>query len=446
MNRTLTTLLLFALLLLTTATAANAELLNRELVIYQRDLAQVREVHTVKLAGGEETVTLGGILRSIDPGSVELSVLSGRGIETRAVSYAGNLFDFERYWNALLGNEVTLSVGDSSVSGILRRITGMNLFLEGAEGVLTPVSRGTAEDNRVIESLPTGVVTVPSLLWTVDAKRSTTAKIEISYLASGLSWKGEHKLLLDGKKVEVTSFATVSGPGSESIEYDRLTFVGGDVHMAGDQRKVDRLNPKPGASTSDSGSRFGQLRRWTIETPGTLYAGTETSFELTHAKTSGAETKYVYDASIYDDRVYAKLELTLDQALAAGEVRVYEKRDGGEWLTGSDRIDGTPPGSPLELTLAQAFDLTAERTRTVEKSAADEDTWQNFQVLLGNSGANDVTVRVLERTFGEWSIHQAELDSRPIIMTKLDARTAAFDVPVPTGKTVKLCYEIRYER
>jgi len=424
-----------------------AEEVDRELVIYQRDVAEVREVRNVSLAAGVQSIDFRGVAPTLQPGSVIIELISGKGIETQSLQYLERLVDLENWWTAQIGQKITVEAGDTSYTGILRRVTGSDLYLQETDGpALTLVSRSTAEEGLSISSLPGVLVSEPTLRWNVKADRAGKAKIRVRYLATGLTWNGEHKLNLDDSGGELVAGAVVSNMTGADLGYSKILLMAADIHLAGDQRKVDRVNPNPGASRGDKQSRFGELRQWAVEVPGTLAQESRTTYTLSSGKTSPVDRLYLYDATIYDDRIHALVETTADQAVPAGEMRIYDKIKNESWFIGSDNVDSTPPGSPLRLKLAQSFDLTADRTRMHEGSAAGMDTQQSFRVRIGNSGDAKVVVRVLERLFGDWKLNRADLNGAAVTSMEEDARTLRFDVPVDPGKTVTLNYEIRYER
>jgi hypothetical protein len=232
--------------------------------------------------------------------------------------------------------------------------------------------------------------------------------------------------------------------------YNKMQLVGGTVHLAGDQRRVDRMNPKPGAVKTANESSFGDVHRWKIDTPGILYSSHETVLPFVKINGIKLETRYVYDATIFNDRVTTHIELNMDsaigKALPTGNVRIYRKAEDGLLFVGEDGIDNTPVGSPLDLIVGQAFDLTAERVRDLEEPTPDGGTKQKFKVKLGNSGAENIEVEVLERLFGSWSIASATVNGIEVKHSRVDARTAKFEVPVPGGETSTLEYEIIYKR
>lgn len=434
-------LLIVALLLPTQLLAGD---LDRTLTIYTRDLAMVSETHSVSVDKGMGDLSITGILPALKDGSIHVEVVKGSDVMIHSIQFNNNLFDLDKYWASRVGEVVTVTLDDTSMTGQLKRATSSNLFLE-LESELVPLSRSTIDKNVRIAELPDGLVTEPTLTLHYSAKKGGERTIQLTYLVDGINWQGVHRVDLNDNTPIVTPGFVITNTTGDLLEYSSLDLVAGDIHLSGDKRRVDRLNPKPGATAGDKTSKTGDLRHWPITTPGSLTLGTTSLHPLGELAGKDVERYYVYDATIFDDRASAKLAFSLPAALPGGVVRVFEQGQHTSMFTGEDTIDDTPAGSTLELTLGQVFDLSAERIRMAEGADEDGGTVQGVKVVLGNSGGEMATIRVLERLFGDWTITLTE-GSDAATYQRVDARMARFDVPVGAGQTKTVSYEIRYAR
>jgi hypothetical protein len=441
-------ILLLALLLLplATTTAQTSDLKSRDLVVYTRDIAEIQEVRTLKLERGYNSFRLYGIAEDILEGSASIEAIEG-GVTTHSIAFTAVDFDMDAYWAAQIGQmiEIELEDGDEA-EGILRMVQDDGLYLQNPKKAdeLFVIERRDIDESE-LENIGAHLSTEPSLNWVYETDQRGEIDIRVTYLTEGLYWDGEHKIVLEGDRAAVIATAVVVNETGMNLDYDNISFIGGHLHLAGDRRRVDRMNPQPGAMMGGTESQFGDVRRWTSGS-GELLADHNTRIVLLSDHADNVAHKYVYDATIFDDRISGHVEFVLEKALPYGDVRVYEIHEGLSLFMGEDRVDDTPPGSPIDLNIGQIFDLTAERTRMSEGRADGGNTTQRYQVMLGNSGGSDVTVRVLERMFGDWSIPNASVARSEIAPIKVDARTAAFDIMVPAGETVTLTYEIVYER
>ncbi len=421
---------------------------SRELVVYTRDITEIREVRTIDVLAGENSILLPMISPEIVAGSIKLEITKPNGIETLATSFTKANFDLNRYWGEKVGEIVDLVVDDSTThNGYLRNVSDKFFLIELIDqpGILKKVKRSEVEI-CCFDNLPVGMALEASILWSYKAKKAGKATIKISYITDELGWKGHHRLELGKSDGVVTAGFVMSNRTGITIPYSKIVFVGGAIHMAGDRRRVDRLNPKPGAQIGESDTKAGDFRRWVVEADGVLPNGHTAVMPLFDITTKNADKYYVYDATIFDDRVSSHIGFPLSKSLPAGQVRIFEKVDGEMMFVGSDKIDDTPAGSEFDLNLGQVFDITAERNRMKEIGLDNGGTSQVYEVKLGNSGKKAVTVRVLERMFGEWTIASSIVDDVNIDPNVVDSRIARFDVTVKPGKTATLTYEIQYAR
>jgi hypothetical protein len=149
------------------------------------------------------------------------------------------------------------------------------------------------------------------------------------------------------------------------------------------------------------------------------------------------------------DRVNATVKLKfvndeksrLGMPLPKGVVRVYKNDSQGEAVfVGEDSIDHTPKNEEVDLTLGQAFDITARARQTDFEQIGDRVYENEYEVEIKNAKAEPVTVDLREAIPGDWKIVKETQAHK-----KLDARTAGWLVDVPANGSTKLTYRVRME-
>jgi hypothetical protein len=140
-----------------------------------------------------------------------------------------------------------------------------------------------------------------------------------------------------------------------------------------------------------------------------------------------------------------KLKFTNDEAsklgmpLPKGVVRVYKADSQGEAVfVGEDQIDHTPKNEDVDLTLGQAFDITARAKQTDFEQISDRVYENEYEVEIKNAKAEKITVDMREALPGDWKIVKESQDHK-----KLDASTAQWLVDVPANGSTKLTYRVR---
>ncbi|MBZ0264843.1 hypothetical protein K8I28_09250 [bacterium] len=416
------------------------KVLDREIIINSRNIAQVSEKRALQLESGNHLVRFENIPDQIEPEFIKLSFGP---YDTRSISSTKTSWTIEDIWKERIGEH--LKNEEEEFDGILKRFHDDNLFLETPEGKIQIISSSDAED-LLIESLPSPYSFEPAILWECFTKDGLSSDINLSYFLKNISWTATYSMVLSDGKANLQGEYVISNDCGTSLDYNKITFLAGDIHLAGDSRKVDRTNPAPGSSLAVDPTQFGDMRRYSVEQDGRLLDKYTTLIPMLTVPQISYEMVYVYDATIFNDRVSTQLKFTLDgataKALPAGTVRIFQ----GSAMIGEDKIDHTPPGSEINLNVAQSFDLTAKRERISEKPISDGGTIESYKVTLGNSKTTGVLITVLERVFGNWTVPHATLNGSAVEAVKRDARTVQFDIPVPAGETVSLTYDIRYER
>lgn len=129
----------------------------------------------------------------------------------------------------------------------------------------------------------------------------------------------------------------------------------------------------------------------------------------------------------------------LGMPLPAGIVRVYKKDGNGNALfVGEDHIDHTPKNERIDLTLGEAFDITARAKQTSYTKLADDLFENSYEVEIKNAKKEKVTVDLREAFPGEWKVlnesHKHE---------QLDSSTAQWLVEVPAEGAATLAYSVR---
>jgi hypothetical protein len=139
----------------------------------------------------------------------------------------------------------------------------------------------------------------------------------------------------------------------------------------------------------------------------------------------------------FDNKEADRLGLPLPR----GIVRVYKDDSAGQALfVGEDRIDHTPKGETVRLSLGQAFDVTAQPKQTDFERIGERVYEAAFEIELKNAKSEPVTVKVIENFPARWRILEE---------SHAHARTNAFQaewaVPVPADGSTTLAYRVRVE-
>ena len=417
-----------------------------EIVIYNSDLALVREPYTLSLAGGRSEVTLEGVPRRIDSTSVRLE---GDGFRVLRQSFDYDLWSGDRVFRRFLGDTIRYRYSGRVFGGRLVGIEGDDLFIERRDsvGVLTMINRRQISDVE-FPSRP-GLATSPSLRWEVESAKSGDRRAVLSYLTSGIEWTAEYAAVLQPgeQEVELTGWASIVNRTGSSFDGAKVALVAGELHRAGE-------TPDRGPAAAESPAKVPPGRA------SDLFAyhfyPLEGTMDLRHLETTQipivgptrvpARRAYVYDAARDGSHVRVRLELGNEKAqglgvpLPEGRVRVYENApSGARTLVGEDAIGHTPAGEKISILSGTAFDLVGDRTRVSHTRVSRNVTEDAYAISIRNRGEKPASVTVVETLYGNWEITNKSADYR-----KKNADTIEFDLAVPAGQSTAMNYTVRY--
>jgi len=470
---------------LTAATAPNARA-DGELTVYSGDFEAVTQSEGVPggpgfalverhvgfdLAGGTNTVSLGGLPRALDAASVVLAPPKGVSVQGQRFDFA--LADQSELLRRALGQNVTVeqSVGNErqSYTGTLVS-AGDGLTLRLADGRIKVLSSYSSFE---LPRLPDGVVNEPTLTWALAADRGGRQDFGLSYATAGLAWQAEYRVDAHGLgnecRMSLDGAAMVVNRSGADFNDVHLTLVAGSPNRT----NAPVAAPPPmarklamvAAVASVAPQPSGEYQSYRLPQAGSLPQGAVQRLPLVDkAQGIGCERRYETSSQEGDWRppypildenwnspgdgqpqpVTATLRFRNDKAaglgvpLPAGRVRMFDGRD----FLGEAQLDHTAAGENVALTIGEVFDLKAERKREdFQLDRAGRMMSERISITLRNAKPEAATVRVTER-LGRWS--DWEIVSSTVPSTKRNAQTASFEVSVPAGGETTLGYTVRY--
>jgi hypothetical protein len=308
------------------------------------------------------------------------------------------------------------------------------------------------------------IFTRPTLRWQVANSGARSRTLEALYAVTGLSWSADYAIVLatDETHADVSALAGVTNDSGTRYDDAAIVLVAGEVHRAAGTptpvfaAKARGMSAAPAAEPAPEA--FAESYRYALERKTTLGEKETKQLPLLGVRgvtvgkryeVTGDQSWYAQQVRDHDRRVPVAVVLTmanteanhLGRDLPAGTVRVYQVDASGAWqLVGEDRLRQTARDEMAEIALGQASDIVATRTQT-DWRKLDVEPYQSesaYEVKLRNAKQAAVTVVVRQRIDGDWKVLESSQPSR-----KVDARTLAFDVPVPAGAEAELRYRIQ---
>ncbi len=284
--------------------------------------------------------------------------------------------------------------------------------------------------------------------------------LRLAYLTSGLSWTADYAVLVssDERSARVDGYASVRNNSGATYDAAEVQLLAGTIHRgsAGDMR-VDALRAVALEQDRAPGlerAAFGDYHLYTVSEPLSLRSGEMRRIRLVGVAMARVEKIYTFShTAVYHRAAGEPLTQPVTTSyriarpeesdlgaipLPAGQVRVYRADDAGRLqLLGMAAIGNMPKGRDLHVTTGLAFDIVGTRTQTDYSRRGGNVYESAWKIELGNASEDDVTVEVIERLSGDWTIMESTHTAE-----KLSATAVRFRVEIPAGGRSVLEYRV----
>lgn len=437
--------------------AQEAQQKSVAVTVYNSNLGVIKDTRTINVKKGISEIAIRDVAQMIDPTSVHMK-LDGDVLEQ---NYQYDLVNSQKILGKYVDNTVQLiNEKGEVIEGKLLSGQG-DIVLQKKDGGLIMIPN-LANYRISVGSLPEGLITRPTLLWTVSAKSAKDQDVELSYQTAGMSWHAEYVAVLNENDTQLGLNSWVSIENNSGTAYKNavLKLVAGDINQ------IKTREPRPLGIQSDymmkaaeaapqfQEKEFFEYHIYNLQRPATLMNNETKQISLFQADNVKAQKKFLYKSgsSYYystdsegNKKVAVIVEFdnkennNLGMPMPKGKVRVYKSDGKSIEFIGEDMIDHTPREEKIKLRIGDAFDVLAEEVQTDNKRLSDKVYEQAYQIKLKNRKKEDITVDV-ERFLGlNWEIMKSSLD-----FEKKDAQNIIYHVPVAKNSETTLTFRVRY--
>lgn len=426
------------------------------LTVYNNDLAVIDDRRSYDLPQGDLELHFADVAMTVLPPTVSLHS-EKRGFQAIQQNYRFDLLNRQTLLERFVGRKL-------KYSRFLLREHGYEKVLR--EGILLSLNPEIVQFGDVIEVepegtislpyLPEGLQTSPALVFRGVNEKNGTQEISVRYHASGMSWEADYALTL-GSKAELDGWVTLRNQSGTDFEVQNLRLVAGELN------RVPRHTPvmmQERAYAMDAAASVPMMK----QSPVGDYHAYDFPGRVTLKKNDTTQLRLIQAEGITFDRVYkvtgiatnygnqSRQEVSpevwisfgntkgnkLDEPLPAGNIRVYENRDGGETFIGENRVAHTRAGGEVDVMIGRAFDLSATRKQTTFRRLGDRSVQVAYEIEVANSKKTSETVILEEKMSGDWEVvNQSQKGSRT------DSTTYDFKLKVPAGGRASVSYEVR---
>ena len=429
------------------------------ITIYNDGTGLVKDTREIELPRAEFDLIFMDVAASIDPTSVHfVNTTDPDSLAILEQNYEYDLVSTAALYQAHIDSHVQVRTEDGrSIDGILLSYDG-NLVIQTNSGI--NIINNPIE--VTFDDLPEGLITRPTLRWSLISGRDLVSECEMSYLTSGLGWNANYVAVVgqDDDMLDLSGWVTINNTSGTAYTDAELKLVAGQVHRVPkydeyEMREETLFGWAPGAQAGEGFQEesFFEYHLYTLQRPATVLNNQQKQINLLEGEGIGAEKIFIFDpgyAYYYSgDTAEADIQVRLkfmnseDNGLGipipAGVLRVYkEDSSGALQFIGEDRVDHTPKDEEIEILLGDAFDIVGERV-VMDRREIRYDTWEyDVQVTIRNHKTEDVEIVYWDHVWGDWEVRTSthEYDQK-------DASTVEFVIPVESDGETVLTYTIR---
>ncbi len=441
------------------------------LTIYNQNFAVVREVRPIALREGLNIVRFEGVAALIDPTSIAIKSRTAPGsLVVREQNYQYDLIGTQSVLDAAVGERIQLirRLGDNVVveTGVLLSQPGQGRIVRLDDGRVLVDPQGEI----VLMSMPDGLVSRPSLLWHLNARRGGTHQTEVSYMTDGIGWKANYVAIVseDESQVDLTGWVTLDNQSGAGYRNAQLQLMAGEVRRVQQQPTPPyaRAQMMAEAAVMDKTfeeESFFEYHLYTLDGATTIANRETKQMTLLSANSVGVRRRLIFDqqapwaafqrrrpgSGSATTEVSAAIVVELDNTeankmgmpLPAGLVRVYKAdRTGNLQFLGEDTINHTPRGEKVRLYIGDAFDVVGTRRVVREQRLSDRLREQTIEIEVRNRKETAADIAVVEHLWGDWTITEKSHD-----FNTLDARSFEFPLRLAPNETVTVRYTARIQ-
>jgi hypothetical protein len=434
--------------------------------IYNSDLALIRDQRKVDLKAGENELAFIDVSAAIRPETALLTAQGG-GLVVTEQNFDFDLLTPQKLLEKSVGSTIrvfrtnpTTGADTSEDAKVLSVAEGM-VVLQIGDRIETAVP-----GRLVFSAVPANLRARPTLVTKALSDKAGPTTVALSYLSRGLGWQADYvaSLSADEKTIDLNGWVTLTNQSGVTYKDAKLQLVAGQVNQVQEFMKRDMVmgavaEAMPAAPKMVEEQAF-EYHLYRLDTPTTIQQNQTKQVALMAASSVPVTKQYLitnaanvwgrYSTSFGEaERVNAtvKLKFVNDEKskvgvpLPKGVVRVYKADSQGEAVfVGEDSIDHTPKNEDVNLTLGQAFDITARAKQTDFEQISDRVYENEYEIEIKNAKSEKVTIDLREQVPGDWKMIKESQEHK-----KLDSQTAGWLIDVPANGSTTLTYRVRMQ-
>ena len=429
------------------------------ITIYNDGTGLVKDTRNLSLPDGRFDLIFMDVASTIDATSVHfISNTDPDALGILEQNYEYDLVSTAALYQRHIDNHVTARTGQGrTIDGTLLAYDG-SLVIQTATGIVI-----VADPVEVsFDELPEGLITRPTLRWSLINAHSGSHECEMSYLCTGLGWNANYVAVVgqNDDSLDLSGWVTINNNSGTGYHDAELKLVAGEVHRVRPEpmMRYEALAYAEGEAEEAPGfeeEAFFEYHLYTLQRPATVLNNQQKQISLLEGEGIGVKKLFVFDpgrtyygqGDTAEGKIQVRLQFVnseengLGIPIPKGLLRVYkEDSSGALQFIGEDRVDHTPRDEEIEVFLGEAFDIVGERV-VLDRRRITDRVWEyDVKVTARNHKEEPVAITYWDHVWGDWEVLRSSHEYR-----QKDASTVEFVFPVAADGETVLTYTLRRE-
>jgi hypothetical protein len=420
------------------------------LTIYSNNFGVVKESRELTLENKRSPIYLSSVAALLDPGSVYAS-FNGKIIEQ---NFRYDLATKAKILEHYINQPITLvDENQNRLHGTLLSHIGRQLILETDTGGLKIVPN--SEDYILeLSALPEGLLSKPTLVWDVLAKKTGRQTFNLIYQTAGLSWEAEYIALLNSEETafDLKARVSVTNNSGTAFKNTALNLVAGSVNRTTAGVFLPAPPMRSALAESMPGEPFSEQQMfeyhlYELDGKTSLMQNETKQLALFEAKNVPVKKTYQFSSNQLNQKLPVWINMSykntrssrLGRPMPAGNVQFYKTSGRDVQFIGEDRLGHTPKNETIIQKIGRAFDVYGKTLQLSHERVSKKVNDYTYQTTLTNRKSKNITILV-ERELGRnWKILSSTHRYK-----KTDASRLEFTVPVKKDSQSTLKFTVRY--
>lgn len=443
-------ILLISLVTALYAVKLSPNTLDNSLIIYNSNIGLVHEKRQLSLMKNDTTIIYEDVASSINTDSINVSFPKAMTLYSQ--QYRFDKLTQNKLINAHIGKKIHVQVMKDSknfttIEAKLLSNDGRSCIVQSNKKIIIVESK-----NIIFKKIPSELITKPSLVWNVKAKRNISTNISIDYLINSITWKSNYILNLDEDEASLIGWVSIDNRSGKSFTNTSLHVLAGDINRAIQPRENYRAVKSMSRVQHDSPSVAHQAHEgyhfYTIPFKVNLSNNEKTQVKFISKSNIPVQRKYIatmnnpnyLNGEINHDVTQFVTLKGLEIPLPKGIVRTYSKLNETNILLGETNIKHTPKDTALSLKLGKNFDIKVKETILKQnKSSWNIDVDVQYNVKNTSDESKAITILV---PFNKKNGSKVKSDKK-YTFTKGNIVTFKLKVPANSAKSFNVYYRTK---